>query len=193
MLAKLTLRLVAWPEQTWPRFTVAHAESSAQQRASISEPGTLPSPLGHAASAAFVSVLATGIGWALRSGSTSGGVVLHMLTALVGYVGGATLAVVGSQRLLGSSGAPPDAIARYASGAVLPVVLSGVVNVVPFPPLSFVLALAGAASSAQSGWIGASAMLALEGQARRRAAIIPAGLAVSLVLLATFVRMGLPK
>jgi hypothetical protein len=182
MLAKLTLRLVAWPEQTWPRFAVAQ-----------DQPGTLPSPLGHATSAAFVSVLATGIGWAIRSGSTSGGAILHMLTATVGYVGGATLAVVASQRLLGGSGAPPKTVARFASGAVLPVVLSGVVNVVPFPPLSFVLALAGAASSAHSGWIGASAMLALEGQARKRAAVVPAGLAVSLVLLATFVRMGLPK
>jgi hypothetical protein len=116
-----------------------------------------------------------------------------MLTALVGYVGGATLAVVVGQRLLGSAGAPPDVAARFASGAAMPVVLSGIVNVVPFPPLSFVLALAGAASSAHSGWIGASAMLAFEGQARKRAAVIPAGLAVSLVLLATFVRMGLPK
>lgn len=182
MLAKLTLRLVGWPEQTWPRFAVAHAE-----------PQSLPSPLRHAAAAAFISVLATGLGWATRPGSTSGGAVLHMLTAVMGYVGGATLAVVASQRLLGGSGVPPDTIARFASGAVLPVLLSGTVNVVPFPPLSFVLALAGAASSAHSGWIGASAMLALEGQARKRAAVIPAGLAVSLVLLATFVRMGLPK
>ena len=71
--------------------------------------------------------------------------------------------------------------------------VSGMVNVIPLLPISFLLALAGAAASAHSGWIGASAMLALEGQARKRAAVIPAGLAVSLVLLATFVRMGLPK
>jgi hypothetical protein len=75
---------------------------------------------------------------------------------------------------------------------VLPLSLSGIANLLPFPPLSLALALAGTAASAQSGWVGASALLALEGPARTRAAAVPAGLAVSLVLLATFVRMALP-
>jgi hypothetical protein len=182
MLAKLTLRLAAMPEEAWPRFAVAHAE-----------PGALPSPWKHAAAAALVSVFATGVGWTLRPDATSGGAVLQMLIAVLGYVGGTTLAVELTPKLLGGRGAPSeDTEARFASGAVLPIALSGIVNLVPLPLLSFALALAGAASSAHSGWIGASAMLALEGQARKRAAIVPAGLAVSLVLLATFARMVLP-
>jgi hypothetical protein len=189
MLAKLTMRLAAQPEQAWPWFAVVHAEG-----------GTLPSPWRHAAATALVSVCATAFGWALRPDATSGGAVLQTLAAVVGYVGGVTLAIGLSPKLLGVRGGPAelgsrastDVEARFASGAVLPVALSGIVNVVPLPLLSFVLALAGAASSAHSGWIGASAMLALEGQARKRAAIVPAGLATSLVLIATFVRMVLP-
>jgi hypothetical protein len=182
MLAKLTFRLAALPEQTWPRFAAAHAGA---------EP--LPSPLKHVAAIALLSVAATGLGWAIKPGSTAGGAVLHMLTALVGYVGGAALAVELSPRLIeGGSGGAQD-VSRYASGAVLPVALSGMLNVIPLLPMTLVLALAGAALSVQSGWVGASDMLALEGQSRQRAAAVPAGLAVSLVLLATFVRMGLPK
>jgi hypothetical protein len=185
MLARLTWRLTALPEQAWPRFAVAHGSAPG--------PDALPSPLKHVAVASFASVLATGIGWAIRPGATSGGAVLQMLAAVVGYVGGGALAVALTPWLLRSfTGAPRELISRYASGAILPLCLSGVVNVIPLPLLSLVLALAGTASSVHSGWVGASAMLALEGQARQRAAVVPAGLAVSLVLLATFVRMVLP-
>jgi hypothetical protein len=182
MLARLTLRLAAMPEEAWPRFVVAHAEQ-----------GTLPSPLKHAAAAALVSVLATGIGWALRPDATSGGAVVQMLLAVVGYVGGTMLAIELAPKLLGGRGQPSEeAEARFASGAVLPIALSGIGNLVPLPLMSLVLALAGTAASAHSGWVGASAMLALEGQARKRAAITPAGLAASPVLITTFVRMVMP-
>jgi hypothetical protein len=182
MLAKLTLRLAAMPEEAWPRFAVAHAQD-----------GALPSPLRHATAAALVSVLATGAGWALRHDATSGGAVLQLLAAVVGYVGGTTLAIELAPKMLGGRGQPSEEVeARFASGAVMPIALSGIVNLVPLPLMSFVLALAGTAASVHSGWIGASAMLALEGQARKRAAIIPAGLAASSVLIATFVRMVMP-
>lgn len=185
MLARLTWRLAALPEQAWPRFAVAHGAASG--------PDALPSPLKHVAVAGFASVLATGVGWALRPHASSGGAVLHMLVAVVGYVGGGALAVGLTPSLLRRHlTATRELTARFASGAVLPLCLSGLGNVIPLPILSFVLALAGTASSVHSGWVGASAMLALEGQARKRAAVVPAGLAVSLVLLATFVRMVLP-
>ncbi len=138
-----------------------------------------------------------------RPGATSGGTVLQMLCATVGYVGGAALAVLLAPRLIRAPGAAEsgsraetrastELVSRFASGAVLPISLSGIANVLPLPALSLVLALVGTAASAQSAWIGASALLALEGKARTRAAAVPAGLAVSLVLLATFVRMALP-
>jgi hypothetical protein len=182
MLAKLTFKLAALPEQMWPRFAAAHASA---------EP--LPSPLKHVAGVGLISVVATGLGWAVKPGTTAAGIVLQMLAALVGYVGGAALAVELSPRLIQGAGGTTQDVSRYASGAVLPVALSGMLNVIPLIPMNLVLALAGTASSVQSGWVGASAMLALEGQSRKRAAVVPAGLAVSLVLLATFVRMGLPK
>jgi hypothetical protein len=188
VLARLTFRLAALPEQAWPRFALAHSQ---QGNSSAAE--ALPSPLKHVATAGLVSVIATGLGWALRSGATSAGAVLQMLGAVVAYVGGGALAVVATPVLLKRPDLEPPLLARYASGAVLPLSLSGLGNLIPLPLMSFALALAGAALSAHSGWVGASAMLALEGQARKRAAVVPAGLAVSLVLLATFVRMVLPK
>jgi len=116
-----------------------------------------------------------------------------MLAALVGYVGGAALAVEASSKLVSAPDGSAQEVARFAVGAALPVALSGMLNVVPLMPMSFAFALAGAAWSVQSGWVGARALLALSGQARMRAAWVPAGLAVSLVLIATFLRMGFPS
>lgn len=181
MLAELTLQLAAFPERAWPRFAVAHVVGNA-----------LPSPLRHAAGAASISALATCIGVALRPGATVGGVTLHGLLALLGYVGGTVIAVEQSVRWIVAPDASRDAITRFASGAVLPVAVSGSLNWIPLLPMSLLLALAGAAASVHSGWVGASAMLALEGQPRRRAAVVPAGVAVGLVLLAMLARTVLP-
>jgi len=181
MLAELTVQLAAVPERAWPRFTALHAA-----------PDALPHPLRHAACVSSISVLATGCGWVLRPGATSAGVVLHALAALVAYLGGAAVAIELSPVCIVAPDAAPQAISRFTSGAVLPVAVSGIGNLVPFLPMSFVLALAGAAASVHSGWIGASAMLALEGQPRKRAAAYPAGMAVGLVLLATLARTVLP-
>lgn len=194
VLTELTLQLTASPERAWPRFAVADTTA-----------GTLPSPLRHAVGVSSLSVLATCIGSALRPGATVGGVVLQSLAALVGYVGGAVSAVELSSRWVSAPDVCPNVVSdshvrgqtarvdRFASGAVLPVVLSGSFNLVPLLPMSFALALAGAAASVHSGWVGASAMLALEGQPRKRAAMVPAGVAVGLVLLATLLRTVLPK
>lgn len=181
MLASLTWRLAAQPEQGWSLLAAAQAKEE-----------SLPTPLRHAAWAGLLSVVATGLGWALKPGTTAAGTVLHMLAALVGYVGGATMAVEASRKLISNPGSNAHDVSRFAVGAALPVALSGMLNVIPLMPLTFVLALAGAAWSVQSGWVGARALLALEGQARKRAAWVPAGLAVSLVLIATFLRMELP-
>ncbi len=182
MLAKLTVKLAAAPEETWARFTVAHMQA---------EP--LPTPLKHVAVASLLSAVATGLGAVIQPGATAAGVVLQLLGGVIGYVGGTSLAVLASPMLIKSATTPPELVARYASGAVLPVALSGVLNVVPLFPLIFLLALAGAALSVWSGWIGADAMLAFEGDQRKRAALVPAVLAVSLVLLATVMRMVMPK
>ncbi|HVZ36632.1 MAG TPA: hypothetical protein VG963_29590 [Polyangiaceae bacterium] len=192
MLTELTLQLTAFPERAWPRFVALSGPGTAIGPALGRARLELPSPLRHAVSAASASVVATGLGAMLRPGASVAGVVLAALAALVGYVGGTACAVELSSRWIVAPDATPHAISRFASGAVLPVALSGIPNVLPLVPLSLVLALAGAAASAHSGWVGASAMLALEGQPRKRAAAVPAGVAVGLVLLATLGRVVLP-
>ena len=182
MWTGLTLQLAAFPERGWPRVALAQATGDA-----------LPSPLRHATGVAMWSVVATAMGAALRPGASVGGVVLQALAAVVGYVGGGALAIELTSRWIAAPDAAPETVSRFAAGAVLPVVVSGTFNVIPLIPMSFVLALAGAAASAHSGWIGASALLALEGQPRKRAAAAPAGVAVGLVLLATLARTVLPK
>lgn len=181
MLAELTVQLAAHPERAWPRFSALHAA-----------PEALPHPLRHAVCVSSLSVLATGCGSVLRPGATLAGVVLHALAAVVGYVGGAAVAIELSSVCIEAPDATPSAVSRFSSGAVLPVAASGIANMIPFLPIGFVLALLGAAASVHSGWIGASAMLALEGKPRRRAATYPAGVAVGLVLLAMLTRAVLP-
>jgi hypothetical protein len=181
MLAELTVQLAALPERAWPRFSALHAA-----------PEALPHPLRHVACVSSISVLATGCGWVLRPGATLAGVVLHALAAVVGYLGGAAVAIELSAVCIAAPDASPPTISRFASGAVLPVAVSGIGNLIPFLPMSLVLAFLGAAASVHSGWIGASAMLALEGKPRKRAAAYPAGVAVGLVLLATLARTVLP-
>ena len=181
MLARLTLKLAALPESGWPRFAAACAQE---------EP--MPPPTLHAAAVAGVSVLATALGAALRSGSTTGGVLLHALAALLGYAGGALLVVQLTGRWVEVPRAREALVARFASGAALPVLLSGAINVLPLVPMAAVLGLAGAALSLWSGWVGASALLGLEDAARKRAALVPALLAGGPVVLAALVRLGLP-
>lgn len=179
-LGKLTLQLVLSPERAWPGL-LASGERA------------LPTPLRHAVTGGAASVLATGLGWSLRPGSTYAGTVLHMLAAVLGYVGAACAAVVIGPSLLGTGRASAEA-ARYASGAALPVVLSGVGNLIPLLSLCFALALAGAALSVRSAMIGAGAMFAApRGPARWRAAAVPTGLAVGSVVAATCVRAVLPQ
>src|SRR4051812_37514928 len=161
MLASLTWRLAAQPEQGWSQYAASPAKEE-----------SLPTPLTHAAWAGLLSVVATGLGWALKPGTTAAGTVLHMLAALVGYVGGATLAVEASPKLISKPNGTAHDVSRFAAGATLPVALSGMLNVIPLMPLNLVLALAGTAWSVQSGLVGARALLALEGQARSRAAWI---------------------
>ena len=108
-----------------------------------SEGESLPTPLRHAAWAGLLSVVATGLGWALKPGTTAAGTVLHMLAALVGYVGGATMAVEASPKLISNPNGNAQDVSRFAVGAALPVALSGMLNVIPLMPLTFVLALAG--------------------------------------------------
>jgi hypothetical protein len=181
MVTCVTLSLVATPGVGWQRL--------AASRASGGMPGGAH---GLVSRVALVSQATTALGWLVRPGTTAAGGVLHVLAATLGYLGGPTIALLLIRLCLGRDEIT-DTDEMFLAGALCPIALAGAFNFVPSLPMSFALALAGAALSARTGWVGASALLALQGQARLRAAAVPAGLAVGVVLLATSLRMVLPS
>jgi hypothetical protein len=198
MLCRLTLPLVTRPRAGWARVA---------EWADGEVHGEVPSdaPYQLIAQAALVSLAATALGWGLSPTSTTAGTVLHVLAACVAYLGGPVLGLYVTRQVLAVVPAsmpacslrPPTEKAQrafwFAAGAVVPSALVGALNVVPSIASSFALAMAGAALSARTGWVGANAMLALHGQARFRAAAAPAGTAVGVALLATCIRTVLPS
>jgi hypothetical protein len=194
MLCRLTLPLVTRPRAGWARVA-EWADGEVHDEVPSDAPYQL------VAQAALVSLAATALGWGLRPSSTTAGAVLHVLAACVAYLGGPVLGLYVTRRVLAvvpaSSLRPPTEKAQrslwFAAGAVVPSALVGALNVVPSIASSFALAMAGAALSARTAWVGANAMLALRGQARFRAAAAPAGTAVGVALLATCIRTVLPS
>jgi hypothetical protein len=180
MVACVTLSLVATPAVGWQRLAAALASGEIAGGA-----------YGLVARVALVSQATTALGWLLRPGSTAAGGVLHVLAATLGHLGGPTIALSLIRHCLGRDEVT-DSDEVFLAGTLCPIALAGAFNFVPSVPMSFALAFAGAALSARTGWVGASALLALQGQARLRAAAVPAGLAVGVVLLATSLRMVLP-
>jgi len=185
MLFRFTLPLVTSPISGWSRV----GEAAALAHPSGDSSG---GPYRLVASAAIVSLAATAIGWGVRPASTAAGAVLHVLAASLAYLGGPVVALSLAHHLLPRQARTPRA-EWFAAGSLVPLALAGAGNLAPYPVLSFALALAGAALSVRTAWVGANALLALEGQARFRAAAAPAGVAVGVALLATSVRMVLPS
>jgi hypothetical protein len=159
-IAGLSWRLVAIPEHGWPRLAAA---------CDAGQP--LPGPLSHAAVFATASVLATVLGAAVHPGTSAGLVAAHGLLALLGYLGGAVAAVyLGAARVP----APEPATSlrrRYAASATLPMLASGVLNLVPLYALTLLWTAAGIGLMAWSAWIGASAFLGAEGPRRKSSTI----------------------
>ena len=182
MLLSLTARLIAVPEHAWPRLTAACASG---------EP--LPSPMGHAAGVAAISVVATTIGAAMATGASVASVVLVMLLGVVAYVGAAAAAVTFGPKVVIAKGQSASELARFASAAVLPLAASGIFNVVPFALLGLACGLLGAALTAWSAHVGASAMLGLEGPARRSAAAAITAVGLAPVLLGSLLRIVLGR
>lgn len=182
MILSLTARLIALPELAWPRLVAA---------CDADEP--LPSPIAHASVVAVASVLMTVIGGAIEPGRTVGGVAVHGLTAIVGYVGASVLAPILGSKLLPAPAETQHLRGRYASAAVLPIAVCGVMNIVPLTGLSLFWALAAAGLTARSGWLGASSMLGLEGPDRKRATVTVTLLGALPVLVATIFRIVLTR
>jgi len=180
VLGPLTAKLVVMPEAAWPRLTAACDANE-----------SLPAPLVHAASVAAVSVIATLVGAILIPGITVGLVIVHVLGAVGAYVGAAVISVTLAPRFVRAPATTEHLVGRFASAAVLPLVACGALNVIPIPVLSFVWALFGAALSAWSGFVGASALLGMEGTRRRDAAALIAALGIAPIVVATLLRVVL--
>ncbi len=180
VIATLTAKLVAVPEAAWPRLTAACDQREA-----------LPSPIAHASVVGAGSILATMIGAAIAPGRSLVTVLASGVAAAAGYLGAAAVAVMVVPRVLEIPETVRPLGPRFASAAVLPIVASGLFNVVPIPGLGFVWTVVGAALAAWSGWIGASALLGLEGPARRKAAVLTAALGALPPLVASGLRLAL--
>ncbi len=177
MLASLTWKLIVVPELAWPRLTAACDRGEA-----------LPSPIAHAAALGGASAAATLIGATLRAGATVGTVTIAVLAAIAGYVGSAALAVTAVPRLIEAPEAFQHLVSRFASAAALPVVASGVLNIIPLSVISVMAVAVSAALTFRSGSLGARDFLGMEGARRKRAATVTTVVATLPALLAALFR-----
>jgi hypothetical protein len=161
LLASLTWKLLIVPENAWPRLTAACDRG---------EP--LPAPAAHAAAMGGLSVLSTLVGASLRAGATVSSVTVTVLAAVAGYVGSAVLAVALVPKFVQAPVAYQHLLPRFASAASLPVVASGICNIVPLSALSVMAVTLGAALTFRSGSLGARDFLGMEGAPRKHAATV---------------------
>lgn len=160
MLVPLTMRLIAVPEYGWPRLSAACDRNEA-----------LPTPLSHAALLASVAVIATFAGSLLSPSRSFGATLLAMFVAALGYVGAAVSAVIFGSRRIHASARLQQHVARFASAASLPVLASGVINIIPLGLLGVLGALAGIGMTYWSALVGARDLLGLEDKPRQQAAL----------------------
>lgn len=160
MLVPLTLRLIAIPEYGWPRLSAACDRM---------EP--MPTPLNHAVAVALIAVVATFAGSLISPERSFGEALLATLVAALGYTGAAVGAVIFASTRIHSSPRLQPYVGRFASAAALPLLASGVLNIVPLGPLSVVGAIGGAVMTYTSALIGARDLLGLEDKPRQDAAV----------------------
>ncbi len=159
MLVPLTMRLIAIPEYGWPRLSAACDRN---------EP--LPTPLNHAAMLAAIAVVATLAGSLVSPERSFGEALLATFIAALGYVGAAVGAVIYASPRIQASSRLQQYTARFASAACLPVLASGVLQVIPLGLLSVIAALGGIYMTYWSSLIGARDLLGLEDKPRQDAA-----------------------
>lgn len=159
MLVPLTLRLIAIPEYGWPRLSAACDRNEA-----------LPTPLMHAVMISVAAVLATLAGSMVSPERSFGAVLLATFLAALGYVGAAVSAVIFAAPRIQASSRLQQHVARFASAACLPVLASGVLNIIPLGLFGVMAALGGTYMTYWSGLIGARDLLGLEDKPRQDAA-----------------------
>jgi len=145
----ITARLLFRPERAWSGLVDAETIGEG-----------LPSPLGLATTLAALSVVATLVGASLDPGRSVGGVVVHGLTAIVGYEGAVLCAVFAARRILARHARFSDPLAaRLGAGATMPLAASGTLNFLPLWGPTLALTLIGTVLTARSAWIGSRTLL----------------------------------
>jgi hypothetical protein len=170
------MRLITVPEYGWPRLSAACDRN---------EP--LPTPLIHAVYLAGVAVAATFAGSLLSPAYTVVDIVVATFAAAVGYFGAAVGSVLIAAPRIQTSLRLQQYVPRFASAACLPVLASGVVNLVPLNLLGVLAAVGGVMMTYWSALIGARDLLGLEDQPRRRAAQLVALVGGAPVLCCTVI------
>lgn len=165
------MRLVAVPEQAWSDVSAACK----------SEEG-LPPPIFMGGVAALVSVVSSAVGASLLTVTSVSRVVIWTLAAVAGYFGSVVAVLAVPAEKLGVAPEQADLVPRFAATAALPLAASGSFNFVPFLGLTFVWTIASCALTARSAWVGAYELLRIEGEARMRAALTIASVALGPVL-----------
>jgi uncharacterized membrane protein len=155
------MRLIAVPEYGWPRLSAACDRGE-----------SLPAPLTHALMLGAVAVVATMLGSLISPARSFDETLLATFIAAVGYGGAAVSAVVVAAPRLQVSPRLQQHTARFASAACLPVLASGIVNVIPLGLLGVVAAVGGALMTYWSAFVGARDLLGLEDKPRKDAALL---------------------
>lgn len=174
----LALRLVTSPVRGWSDVSAACK----------SEEGLSP-PAITGGVAAAMSVLASFIGALLMSHTSVQKVVVWTLAAMAGYFGSVAAALSISAEKLRVGPASADLVPRFVASSALPLAASGTFNFVPLPGLTLVWTVTAFALTAHTAWVGAKALLDLEGDARTRAVLIVAFTSVLPVLFPLCFRM----
>jgi len=153
MLAAAARLLVA-PEREWERRSAAPAD------------GTSMPALG-AVLVSLPGVFATFIGVLVDPQRSAGVAATHGLIVLASHAGTIAAVVWAAPRLVDD-----DRAAELTATALVPLALSGVLNVLPIGLWQLLAAIAGAAFSARAAYVGASMFLGLEGERRKSAAAV---------------------
>lgn len=158
-MISIILRFLAKPERAWPRLSARLA-----QKEQLPAPWTYPCALGGIAG------ICTLLGALLTPTQSFLQALGHGVIAWIGY----SLAPAIASWRFSSSPLAPALPGQYQdhfiAAATLPVIGSGIFNLIPIPGFPFLWTIAGAVLVGWSAYLGASSLLGLAGPTRKRVA-----------------------
>ena len=158
-MISIILRFLAMPERAWPRLS-----------ANLAQKEQLPAPWTYPCVVGGIAGVCTFLGGLLTPSQSFLQALGHGIIAWIGYSLAPSIA---SWRLSKSPLAPalPEQYQEYfIAAAALPVIGSGIFNLIPIPGFFFLWTIAGAVLVSWSAYLGSSSLLGLAGPARKRVA-----------------------